>query len=252
MAWRLCDVSVILGKYACIKFIENVPVFPTQGEKTMSQIQKTTPFQQGKQQRSSFVSLFVQLVIGMLFCVALSWGVFFTLSAVFGNQAKTQIVHAAQIEPHVQANLNIVINQPGFHKDWPVYTPTDLVLPAHSLVTITIRNYDLGDTPLPNNSQFTHVQGTIGGTASANGHTYTSLAAARVAHTFTILSLHISVPVPGDAIKGANYVAVTFTIRTGNAGTYMFQCFDPCGMGSSGFMGPMRAMGYMMGTVTVQ
>lgn len=212
----------------------------------------TTPFQQGKQQHSSFASLFVQLVIGMFVCVALSSGVFFALSAVFGNQGKIQIVHAAQVERHAQANLKIVINQPGFHKDWPAYTPSDLVIPAHSLVTITIRNYDLGDTPLPNNSPFAHVQGTIGGTASANGHTYTSLPTAKVAHTFTILQLHISVPVPGDAVKGANYVAVTFTIRTGNAGTYMFECFDPCGTESSGFMGPMMTMGYMMGTVTVQ
>ena len=219
----------------------------------MLQIQETTtPFDQGVHQHSSFASLFVQLVIGMLVCVALSSGVFFALSSVFGNQGKMQIAHAAQVVRHVQANLNIVINQPGMHKDWPAYTPSNLVLPAHSLVTITIRNYDLGDTLLPNNSPFTQVQGTIGGTASANGHTYTSLDADKVAHTFTILQLHVSVPVPGDAIKGENYVAVTFTIRTGNAGTYMFQCFDPCGMGSSGFMGPMMTMGYMMGTLTVQ
>lgn len=218
----------------------------------MTQIQETTTLNQGKQQPSSVASMFVALIIGMLVCTALISSVFFGLSTVFGNQAKIQTVHAAPAERHVQANLNIVINQPGMHKDWPGYTPTNLVLPAHSLVTITIRNYDLGDTPLPNNSSFTQVQGTIGGTAYANGQAYTSLAAAKVAHTFTILQLHVSVPVPGDAAKGASYAAVTFTIRTGNAGTYMFQCFDPCGTSSSGFMGPMMTMGYMMGTLTVQ
>lgn len=220
----------------------------------MTQIQSTAAFNQGKQQRSSLGSMFIGLVLGLLVCAALTSGVFFALSTMFGNQAqaKIQVAHAAQVERHVQANLKIVINQPGMHKDWPAYTPTDLVLPAHSLVTITIRNYDLGDTDLPNNSPFTKVQGTIGGTASANGQTYTSLAADKVAHTFTILQLHVSVPVPGDAVKGASYAAVTFTIRTGSAGTYMFQCFDPCGTSASGWMGPMMTMGYMMGTVTVQ
>lgn len=219
----------------------------------MAHIQETTTSRHhGKQQRSSLASLVVQLVIGMLFCAALSSSVFFALSATFGNQAKTQTVHAAQVERHAQANMKIVINQPGFHKDWPAYMPSDLVLPAHSLVTITIRNYDLGDTPLPTNSSFTKVQGTINGTAFANGKPYTSLAADKVAHTFTILPLHISVPIPGDAANGAGYVAVTFTISTGNAGTYMFECFDPCGTSSSGWMGPMMKMGYMMGTVTVQ
>ncbi|HVB22350.1 MAG TPA: hypothetical protein VNG51_10425 [Ktedonobacteraceae bacterium] len=218
----------------------------------MTHIQATTASNQGKHQRSSLASMFIGLILGLLVCTALTSGVFFALTTMFGNQAKMQVAHAAQVERHVQANLNIVINQPGMHKDWPAYTPTNLVLPAHSLVTITIRNYDLGDTPLPNNSPFTKVQGTIGGTASANGHTYSSLAADKVAHTFTILQLHVSVPVPGDAVNGASYAAVTFTIRTGNAGTYMFQCFDPCGTSSSGWMGPMMTMGYMMGTLTVQ
>lgn len=218
----------------------------------MTHIQATTAFNQGKQQRPSLVSMLIGLILGLLVCTALTSGVFFALSTLFGNQAKIQVAQAAQVERHVQANLKIVLNQSGTHKGWPGYTPTNLVLPAHSLVTITIRNYDLGDTPLPNNSPFTKVQGTIGGTASANGHTYTSLAADKVAHTFTILQLHVSVPVPGDAVKGASYATVTFTIRTGNAGTYMFQCFDPCGTGSSGWMGPMMTMGYMMGTLTVQ
>ena len=204
------------------------------------------------QQRSSVTALFVTLIIGMLFCVALSSGVFFALSSAFGNLEKPQTVHAATVERHVKASLSIVINQPGLHKDWPAYTPSTLVLPAHSLVTLTIRNYDLGDTPLPNNSQFTKVQGTVGGTALVNGKPYTSLAGDKVAHTFTITKLNLNVPIPGDAPNGASYVAVTFTFRTGDAGTYMFECFDPCGTGSMGWMGPMMTKGYMTGTVTVQ
>ncbi len=218
----------------------------------MTQIQATTTLNQGKQQRSSVASVFVALIIGMLVCTALVSSVFFGLTAVFGNQAKIATVHVAPAERHVQANLNIVINQPGMHKDWPAYAQSSLVLPAHSLVTITIRNYDLGNTPLANNSPFTKVQGTIGGTASVYGKTYIALAGEKISHTFTIPQMNINVPIPGDAANGASYVAVTFTIRTGNAGVYTFQCFDPCGTGPMGWMGPMMTKGYMMGTMTVQ
>jgi len=45
---------------------------------------------------------------------------------------------------------------------------------------------------------------------------------------------------------------VTFTLHTGKAGSYTFQCLDPCGTGSNGFEGPMVTRGYMIGTLTVQ
>jgi len=66
-------------------------------------------------------------------------GVYFALEAAFGNQTTPPIAHAAQLERHVQAKLNIVINQPGMQKDWPSYSPNTLVVPANSLVTVTLR-----------------------------------------------------------------------------------------------------------------
>ena len=147
--------------------------------------------------------------------------------------------------------MDIVINQPGFHKDWPAYTPSTLVVPDYSFITVTIRNYDLGDTPLPQGSPFTKVQGAIGGVAYADGKAYTTLAPAKVAHTFTIPQLNVNVPIPGDTTTGRPYVEVTFTFRTGNVGSYYFRCFDPCGVGSSGWEGPMMTKGYMLGTLTV-
>jgi heme/copper-type cytochrome/quinol oxidase subunit 2 len=185
-------------------------------------------------------------------CFALGAGVSFGLSTMLGSSSAPRVAHAAQIERHVQLNLNIVINQPGMQKDWPGYAPNHLVVPANSIVTITLRDYDLGDTPLPNNSPFTTVQGTVGSRATVDGKVYSSLAPDKVAHTFTISQLHINVPLPGDAPKGATYDTITFTFHTGKAGTYTFQCLDPCGTGSTGWMGPMVTKGYMMGTLTVQ
>ncbi len=106
--------------------------------------------------------------------------------------------------------------------------------------------------PLPKGSPFTTVQGTVGGVAYADGHAYTALAPDKVAHTFTIPQLHINVPLPGDTTTGKPYGIVSFTFRTGAAGSYYFQCFDPCGTGASGWEGPMTTKGYMRGTLTVR
>lgn len=217
----------------------------------MAKLPRTPPQNQGKRQRSSLAFIYVGLVFGMLVCVAVSSGVYFVLEAAFGNQ-RTPIAHAAQLERHVQAKLNIVINQPGMQKDWPGYSPNTLVVPANSLVTVTLRDSDMGDTPLPKGSPFTTVQGVVGSVAYADGHAYTALAPEKVAHTFTIPQLHINVPLPGDTTTGKPYGVVTFTFRTGAAGSYYFQCFDPCGTGTNGWEGPMMTRGYMRGTLTVQ
>ena len=217
----------------------------------MAKLSRIPPQNRGKRQRSSLAFIYVGLVFGMLVCVAVSSGVYFALKAAFGNQ-RTPIAHAAQLERHVQAKLNIVINQPGMQKDWPGYAPNTLVVPANSLVTVTLRDSDMGDTPLPKGSPFTTVQGIVGGVAYADGHAYTALAPEKVAHTFTIPQLHINVPLPGDTTTGKPYGIVTFTFHTGAAGSYYFQCFDPCGTGTNGWEGPMMTRGYMRGTLTVQ
>jgi heme/copper-type cytochrome/quinol oxidase subunit 2 len=218
----------------------------------MFQTPGTAPLTQGKTSPSSSAFVYVQLLFGMLFCMAIISGTYLVLEKAFGNPMTTRIAHAVQPQQHVRLNLNIVINQPGMQKDWPAYSPTHLVVPANSLVTVTLRDYDLGDTALPKNSPFTTVQGTVDRLAYADGKAYSSLAPEKVAHTFTISQLNINVPLPGDAPKGATFDTITFTFHTSKAGTYTFQCFDPCGTGSSGWEGPMVTKGYMMGTLTVQ
>ena len=218
----------------------------------MVQIPRTTPEHQGQQQRSSLTYICVGLFFSILFLVALNAGICFALFAAFGSQLIAQPAHAAQQARHVQVNMKIVINQPGYQKDWPAYAPNTLVVPANSLVTVTIRNYDLGDTPLLKGSPFNTVQGVVGGVAYADGHAYSALAPEKVAHTFTVPQLNLNVPVPGDTTSGKPYGVVTFTFRTGAAGSYYFQCFDPCGTGANGWEGPMVTKGYMHGTLTVQ
>lgn len=208
-----------------------------------------------KSHRSSLAFVLVGLVFGLMFSAAIVESTFDVLDALLMHRNPQQedqsLAHAAQNE-HVYLNLNILLNQPGMQKDWPGYSNTNLVVPANSLVTITIHNYDLGDTPLPDGSPFTRVQGTQGGIATSENKPYSSLAFTKIAHTFTVPLLNLNVPIPGDAPAGATYTSVTFTFHTGKAGTYIFRCFAPCGTGTSGWMGPMLTKGYMIGTLTVR
>lgn len=89
------------------------------------------------------------LVVCILLGAGLVTGTFYALSAIFGPP-ETQPVTSTSQPQHVALNLSILINQPGMQKDWPGYSNTHLVVPANSLVTVTIHHYDLGDTPFSN------------------------------------------------------------------------------------------------------
>ena len=171
---------------------------------------------------------------------------------MMGGNQQSPALQGTPMAVTTHPTIDIVINQPGMQKDWPAFSPSNVVVPANSLVTITIRNHDLGDTAIPQDSPFTTVQGTVGTSATADGRTYASLAADKIAHTFTIPQLNVNVPLPGDGIQGKDFNTVTFSFRTGAAGVYTFRCLVPCDPGPMGMMGSMQTQGYMMGTVTVQ
>lgn len=154
----------------------------------------------------------------------------------------------------------------GPHPDWVSYGPsTNLHVPAHALVTVTIKQYDSGGTII--NPFFAKVHGTVGGTAIVNGKTRTGINPNDIGHTFTLHAaptnqtpLFVSVPLPAlpdsaTPAPGALYPTpnvVTFSFITGSAGKYVWNCEFPCGDGFyQGFGGPMSTRGYMSGTLTV-
>ncbi len=171
---------------------------------------------------------------------------------MMGGYQQSPVKQGTPVTSSTHLTIDIVTNQPGMEKDWPAFSPSNLVVPANSLVTVTIRDYDLGNTAMPQNSPFTTVQGTVNTIATADGREYSSLAFGKIAHTFTLPQLNVNVPLPGDGTNGKAYNTVTFSFRTGAAGTYVFRCLDPCGTGPMGMMGPMMTQGYMIGTLTVQ
>lgn len=154
----------------------------------------------------------------------------------------------------------------GANPDWVTYGPTThLVLPAHSLVTVTIRQYDTGGEIT--NHFFADVQGTVDGTETVDGHTVTGIDPTAVGHTFTLHSLvqsgqdplFVNAPLPAVADDAKNLAngypaphVVTFSFMTQGPGEYVFNCEYPCGDGTyANFGGPMSTRGYMSGTVTV-
>jgi hypothetical protein len=183
-------------------------------------------------------------------------------------------VTAAQTGPH-RASLTLgttpAAGSLGGSKSWVSYLvrqnghwdhTTVFNVPAHSLVDITIYNFD-GASGL-RNPFLSQVQGTVGGTMGINGKTTDVINPDDASHTFTVPEMGVSVPllgVPDDAknqcpempcsLKQA-HETMTFTIRTGKPGRIRWQCFVPCAAGFiDGFGGPMQTIGYMDGFLHV-
>jgi hypothetical protein len=139
---------------------------------------------------------------------------------------------------------------------------TNFKLPAHTLVRVTILQYDTA-TGL-RNPFFARPQGTSGDVIQLDGKTVDVIDPDLTSHTFAIPQLGVFVPLAGVADNAKNQCAaapctlaqahrtISFTFRTGAPGRYRWQCFVPCAAGFvAGFGGPMQRFGYMDGYLTV-
>jgi hypothetical protein len=135
-------------------------------------------------------------------------------------------------------------------------------LPAHTLVRITIYQFD-GDSGL-RNPFLSQATGTGGGVFTLNGKVTHSIDPDEASHVFAIPQWGVSVPLKGvpDSAKnpcanapcGLNYdhETISFTVRTPGPGLYRWQCFVPCAAGFvHGFGGPMQTVGYMDGFIKI-
>lgn len=150
-------------------------------------------------------------------------------------------------ESDVRLYLTIVTGRMIHKPGWPAFIPADIVVPAHTLVTVVIRNLDDGTAPLlKGDLAYTKVTGTAGNVAEINEKLLVhAIPNPRISHTFTVPKLHLNVPIPPSA-------TVEFTFRTPGPGTYVWQCMAPCGTGPNGMGGPMVTNGYMTGTLVVR
>jgi hypothetical protein len=144
--------------------------------------------------------------------------------------------------------------------NWRHVTTYDL--PAHSLVKITIYQYD-SQTGL-RNPFISQAEGTVGGNFVLNGKTVNSINPDTASHVFAIPQMGVSVPLYGISATAKNpcsnapcslsqdHSTTTFTIRTPGPGLYRWQCFVPCAAGFiQGWGGPMQTVGYMDGFIKI-
>jgi len=214
-------------------------------------------------------------ILGVLLAIAVGL-VVFTVMAFIRSSPPT-VDFTAGHQPGAPVDLTVqTVGSIGFgpHPTWVSYlteTPggqwvhtTLWDLPAHTRVNVTVYQYDSG-SPL-RNQQFGQVTGTIGDRAMLNRKPFQvidSNSGNGIAHTFSIPTLGISVPLYGDS-SNANLCAqapcttksphnlVQFSFMTPGPGQYPWQCFVPCGLAYLyGNGGPMQTVGYMGGFLQV-
>jgi hypothetical protein len=243
------------------------------------------------------------LIIGLVVAIVLGFGIVAAvalgLQSAGGLGYEPAVLQATKTGANA-ATLNIATfpdsqvchpGAPAPEINWVTYCSgtnndhgTTWELPANSVITIIIKQYDTS-TGLYNGF-FQNVQGTIGGTAMYDGKTNSAtykgpksqVPMDDIAHTFTIQSepddkspIFVSVPLIGvadDAPSNTNVLGndgnqyqypapsvIQFQFRTGPAGhTYIWHCYVPCGNDREtpyGFSGAMSTTGFMAGTISV-
>ena len=149
-------------------------------------------------------------------------------------------------------------SQPMFFVAGPtgLMSSANISLPFHRMIELVIISYD---TPTPPPAQYSNVTGTVDGkmylingtsaslsTPQSWGAEVSSVPTSLIAHTFTITSLGINIPVVG----GDTEIAFLYLNQIG---TFTWQCYTPCGFPNvnGGWSGAMVTPGWMTGEVTV-
>ena len=226
-----------------------------------------------RMRRLAFLLITVIAGVGVVFGV----GAYFAQSAPAVQAAEvkgtapgpngTEVPHAfISMESYPDSMQGFHGADGGAHPDWVTFGPqTSFEVPANSLVTVTVTQYDGGETIT--NSYFAKVHGTVDNMATLNGEPFNEIPADAVGHTFTLRgipspsqpALFVSVPLlmTNEENVGDNGYPVpnivTFSFYTGGPGLYFWNCEFPCGDGTlANFGGPMSSQGYMAGTFTVR
>ena len=157
--------------------------------------------------------------------------------------------------PVVHESLVLLTGKMDGRKGWPEFVgSSDIQWPKGTTVVLTIYSYDDGTAPLTKPlSVYDTVQGTVGNSELVDGKKVASVPNAEIAHTFTVPSVGLNIPIPvAPTVKAGQALqpeVVTATFRVNKKGTFTWHCYAPCGSGSDGMEGTMATHG-MTGDVT--
>jgi hypothetical protein len=216
-------------------------------------------------------SPFIRLVAVLTAVVIVAAAIFLYVGKFTSSPTPVAAIQTGPALAHLRLGTTPAVGDLGGNPTWVSYLArqggewkhtTEYDLPAHSLVRITVYQFDSA-TGL-RNPFLSQVQGTVGNVMQLNGKTTKAVDPDQASHTFTVPQLGIVVPLPGVADDARNqceempctfkqaHQTVGFTIRTGEPGRYRWQCFVPCAAGFiQGFGGPMQTIGYMDGFLHV-
>jgi hypothetical protein len=202
-------------------------------------------------------------------CVVIGLYIGLYLVNVPGSVAATQTASGAQL--YLATVPAAEPNDP--HNTWVSYYAvnaqsgnwqheTTYVLPANTLVHVTIYNYDTASGL--RNPWFGQSSGTEGGVITLDGKSTQGINPDNASHVFSVPALGLVVPLNGVSATAKNpcnnapcslsndHSTTSFTFRTPGKGLYRWQCFVPCAAGYiSGFGGPMQTEGYMDGYLKI-
>ena len=183
---------------------------------------------------------------------------FLVFATAYHTPTTTTVAAAAVPAPAAAppVHMSWVVATPDMLKSdvGPAYVPGNPTLPADASVTVTVTNFDDATALTAGTERYAVATGVVGAltvesidpaSPNAPGTTKSVLALdpyKGVSHTFTIPSLGLNVPIAPKS-------RTTFTFHTGKAGTYQWQCFDPCGSDPNGWGGAMATAGYMKGSL---
>ncbi len=217
----------------------------------------------------------VSLVALLLSGISIGWGIgtsagssgkiTVTVNGQQGNESNSKTPFKVTLVETMENFWNSTSeSQPAFFLlgDHGLQSSSNISLPAQRLIELTIVSYD---TPTENTTaaeglvqrtvdgNLMLVNGTLAAGASNDavwtmehwGHNVTSVPAQVIAHTITIQSLGINIPVVGGATE---IVYLYFD----HPGTYTWICLTVCGLGNDGMLGAMVKPGWMMGTFSVE
>jgi hypothetical protein len=208
-------------------------------------------------------------VATVVVCVVIGLYIGLYLMNVPGSVAATQTPSGAQL--YIGTVPAAALNDS--HPTWVSYYAVDAnsqtwqhkttyVLPANTLVHVTIYNFDSASGL--RNPWFGQATGTVGGVMTLGGKSTQGINPDDASHVFSIPQIGLAVPIEGipDSAKnpcsnapcGLSYdhTTTSFTFRTPGKGLYRWQCFVPCAAGYiAGFGGPMQTVGYMDGFIKV-
>jgi hypothetical protein len=208
-------------------------------------------------------------LVAAIVCVLIGLYIGLYLTNVPGSAAATETSSGAQLYLGTVPAAALTDSHPTWVSYYAVDAKsqnwqhqTTYVLPANTLVHVTIYNFDTA-SKLRNN-WFGQPTGTVGGVITLNGKTTNAIDPDSASHVFSIPQIGLAVPIQGVSDNAKNpcgnapcalsfdHTTTSFTFRTPGKGLYRWQCFVPCAAGYiAGFGGPMQTVGYMDGFIKV-